>query len=114
MAGKGQPARLGIRAENGDVVAALITGVQEPAGGIEAEAARIVSVRSFLSCKGQLAVSADGEDPDAVVQAVAAGDIAPSQAAQIISALGGVAKIVEATELLARITALEEKQNAKS
>jgi hypothetical protein len=50
----------------------------------------------------------------AVVQAVAAGDIAPSQAAQIISALGGVAKIVEATELLARITALEEKQNAKS
>ena len=49
----------------------------------------------------------------AVVQAVAAGDIAPSQAAQIISALGGVAKIVEATELLARITALEEKQNAK-
>lgn len=49
----------------------------------------------------------------AVVQAVAAGDIAASQAAQIISALGGVAKIVETTDLLARITALEDKQNVK-
>lgn len=45
----------------------------------------------------------------AVVQAAAAGDIAPSQAAQIITALGGVAKIVETTELLARIEALESK-----
>ena len=54
------------------------------------------------------------QQAQAVVQAVAAGDIAPSQAAQIITALGGVAKIVETTELLARITALEEKQNAKS
>jgi hypothetical protein len=50
----------------------------------------------------------------AVVQAVAAGDIAPSQAAQIISALGGVAKIVETTDLLDRITKLEEKQNART
>ena len=45
----------------------------------------------------------------AVVQAAAEGDIAPSQAAQIITALGGVAKIVETTELLARIEALESK-----
>ena len=45
----------------------------------------------------------------AVVQAAAEGDIAPSQAAQIITALGGVAKIVETTELLARIEVLESK-----
>lgn len=50
----------------------------------------------------------------AVVQAVAAGDIAPSQAAQIISALGGVAKIVETTELLDRIAKLEGKQDARA
>ena len=43
----------------------------------------------------------------AVVQAVADGDIAPSQAAQIITALGGVAKIIETTDLLDRITKLE-------
>ena len=50
----------------------------------------------------------------AVVQAVADGDIAPSQAAQIISALGGVAKIVETTELLDRIAKLEGKQDARA
>ena len=50
----------------------------------------------------------------AVVQAVAAGDIAPSQAVQIINALGGVSKIVETTELLDRIAKLEEKQNARA
>lgn len=44
----------------------------------------------------------------AVVQATAVGDIAPGQAAQIIAALGGVAKIVESTELVARIEALEK------
>ena len=45
----------------------------------------------------------------AVVQAAADGDLAPSQAAQFITALGGVAKIVETTELEARIAALEAR-----
>ena len=54
--------------------------------------------------KGNLAQQAH-----AVVQATAIGDIAPGQAAQIIAALGGVAKIVESTELVARIEALESK-----
>jgi hypothetical protein len=49
----------------------------------------------------------------AVVQAAADGDIAPSQAAQIVTALGGVAKIVETTELIKRIEVLEAK-SAKS
>ena len=43
------------------------------------------------------------------MQAVAAGDIAAGQAAQIISALGGVAKIVETTDLLDRIEKLEQQ-----
>ncbi len=46
----------------------------------------------------------------AVVQAAADGDLNPTQAAQIISALGGVAKIVETTELIERIDALERRQ----
>ena len=54
--------------------------------------------------KGNLAQQAH-----AVVQATAVGDIAPGQAAQIIAALGAVAKIVESTELVARIEALESK-----
>ena len=49
----------------------------------------------------------------AVVQAVANGDIAPSQAAQIITALGGVAKIIETTDLLDRITKLEAANVSK-
>jgi hypothetical protein len=50
----------------------------------------------------------------AVVQAAADGDLAPAQAAQIITALGGVAKIVETTELLRRIEVLEDKHAVKS
>ena len=54
------------------------------------------------------------EQAQAVVRAVAAGDIAPGQAMQIITAMGGVAKILETTELVKRIEALEEKHVKKS
>ena len=57
-----------------------------------------------------LALPADGTLADqarAVVQAAADGDLAPAQAAQIVTALGGVAKIIETTELMRRIEALE-------
>jgi hypothetical protein len=50
----------------------------------------------------------------AVLSAAAAGELAPTQAAQLITALGTLAKITEIDELAARITSLEEKQNAKS
>lgn len=43
----------------------------------------------------------------AVLSAAAAGDLAPGQAAQLIAALGTLAKIHEVDELAARITALE-------
>jgi hypothetical protein len=47
----------------------------------------------------------------AVVQAAADGEIAPGQAAQIVTALGGVAKIIETTELVKRIEALETRDS---
>lgn len=50
----------------------------------------------------------------AVVQAAADGDLAPAQAAQIINALGGVAKIIETTELVSRIAALEARNSSSS
>ena len=59
-----------------------------------------------------LVLPADGTLADqarAVVQAAADGELAPAQAAQIVSALGGVAKIIETTELVRRIEALEAK-----
>ena len=71
MAGEGQAARFAIHAEDGDVVAALVARVKELARGVEVEAARVVPACPFLAREGQLAVFADGEDPNAVVQAVA-------------------------------------------
>ena len=53
------------------------------------------------------------EQARAVVQAAADGEIAPSQAAQIVTALGGVAKIIETTELVKRIEALETRNSSK-
>ena len=53
------------------------------------------------------------EQARAVVQAAADGEIAPSQAAQIVTALGGVAKIIETTELVKRIEALETRNISK-
>jgi len=62
-----------------------------------------------------LALPVDGTLADqarAVVQAAADGDLAPAQAAQIVTALGGVAKIVETTELMRRIEALEARNTS--
>ena len=59
-------------------------------------------------------VDANGDlDAQAVIDAAAAGELVPSQAAQIVTALGGVAKIIEATELLKRIEALESLTAAR-
>lgn len=49
----------------------------------------------------------------AVLSAVAAGEIAPGQGAQLLAAIGSLARVTEIDELTNRITALEEKQNAK-
>jgi hypothetical protein len=64
-----------------------------------------------------LALPAGGTLADqarAVVQAAADGDLAPAQAAQIVTALGGVAKIIETTELVRRIEALEAVKTPKA
>src|SRR5438309_9381993 len=71
MAREGQAARFAIHAEGGDIVAALITGVKELGGGGDVEAARVVAARPVLAHEGQPAATADGENPNAVVQPVA-------------------------------------------
>ena len=48
----------------------------------------------------------------AVIQAAAAGELAPGQATQLLQGLGALAKIIEIDDLAKRIKALEEK-NAK-
>lgn len=69
-------------------------------------ALRPVEVATALSLPdgGSLAQQAQ-----AVVQAAADGDLTPAQASQIVGAIGGIAKIIETTELVARIEALEAR-----
>ena len=74
IAGEGEAAGLRIHPEDGDVVGPLVATVEEPAAGVEVEAARVVPARPLLPDLRQGAVRADGEDPDAVVQPVAGVD----------------------------------------
>lgn len=50
----------------------------------------------------------------AVLASVAAGELAPGQGAALLGAIGTLARVTELDELTARITKLEEQQNAKS
>jgi len=50
------------------------------------------------------------EQGQAIVQAVAAGSLAPAQGAALLSGLGSVAKLKEIDELSERITALENRK----
>jgi|GEM_PF-4537850 len=45
----------------------------------------------------------------AVLDAVAAGELAPGQAAQLVNALGTMAKIIETDDLAQRVAKLEER-----
>jgi hypothetical protein len=110
--GRGKVAEL--REKLAQDVDAVIGIVREQALAGDPQAIRIVLDRLLPTLRpveqptpmnlpnGNLALQAHS-----VMQAVADGDVAPSQAAQIINALGGVAKIIETTELLERITQLE-------
>ena len=78
---------------------------------------RVLPVLRPVDMPTTLALPADGtlaEQARAVVQAAADGDLAPAQAAQIITALGGVAKIIETTELMRRIEALEARNQGRA
>src|SRR5580704_1026357 len=77
MAGEPESASLAINLEDGDVVAALIATIEKLAGGVEVEAAWIITSCPFFPHERQVAVRADGKDPDAVVQPVARVDESP-------------------------------------
>src|SRR5256885_1810848 len=71
MTGKVQSACVAIHTEHRDVVAPLVAGIKELAGGVEIEAAGIVSMGPFLADEGQLPGRTDRKYPNAVMQAVA-------------------------------------------
>lgn len=50
----------------------------------------------------------------ALLTAVAAGELAPSQASTLLAGLSTMAKLIETDELAARVAALEERAHAKA
>ena len=118
----GRPAGTGevgkLRAAIGQRVPELLAAMMTKALEGDVGAARLLLERSIAPLKGveqavTLALPKDGTltaKADAVLNAAAAGDLAPGQAAQLIAALGTLAKISEVDQLAARIEKLEAQR----
>ena len=106
-----------LRAALGGDMPEILAGLVLAAKGGDVQAARLILERILPPVKAieqavELQLPEGGTltaKASAVLSAAAAGDLAPGQAAQLITALGTLAKIHEIDELAARITALESK-----
>ncbi len=104
-----------LRASLAGDVPEILAGLVMAAKGGDVQAARLILERVLPPLKGveQAVVLQLPEDGTltakaaAVLSAAAAGTLAPTQAAQLITALGTLAKITEIDELAARIEKLE-------
>ena len=96
-------AGLVLAAKGGDVQAArlILERILPPIKPIEQAVALQLPEGGTLTAQGR-----------AVLPAVADGELAPSQGAALLGAIGTLARVTEIDELTARITALEN-QNAK-
>ena len=123
---KGKPAGSGelqrLRASIAADVPEILAGLVLAAKGGDVQAARLILERILPPVKAieqavELQLPSDGTltaQGRAVLSAVAGGYLAPSQGAALLGAIGTLARVTEIDELTARITTLEEKQNAKS
>ena len=103
-----------LRAAIGEHVPEIINQLVTAARGGDIQAARLILERVLPPVKAieqaQTINLPDGtltEQGRAVLAAVAAGELAPGQGAQLLTAIGTLGKIAELDELAARITALE-------
>ena len=103
-----------LRAAIGEHVPEIINQLVTAARGGDIQAARLILERVLPPVKAIEQAQAinlpDGtltEQGRAVLAAVAAGELAPGQGAQLLTAIGTLGKIAELDELAARITALE-------
>jgi hypothetical protein len=117
--GSGEVARL--RAAIAEHVPSLIQTLIDRAMAGDVGAARLMLERVIPPLKASeeaapLALP-DGtltEQGRAVMAAVGAGELAPGQGAALLAALGTLAKLTEADELMARIEALEARNTPKA
>ena len=112
--GTGEVAK--IRAAIAERVPDLMAAMMSRALDGDVGAARLLLERAVAPLKAaeqpQALTLPDGtltEQGRAVLAAVAAGELAPGQGAQLMTAIGTLAKVSELDELAARITALEER-----
>lgn len=112
--GSGELQRL--RAAIAQDVPAILDSLKEAAKGGDVQAARLLLERVLPPVKateqGQPLAMPDGSLTDkgrAVLEAVATGELAPGQGAQLLTAIGTLARVAEVDELEARITKLEEQ-----
>ncbi len=106
-----------IRASIGEHVPAIIKQLVAAARGGDIQAARLILERVLPPVKAiEQAVTLQLPDggtltakAGALLDAAAAGELAPGQAAQLIAALGTISKIAEFDDLNTRITLLEQK-----
>lgn len=121
----GRPANAGKVAKLREAIAAdvpaILQTIIEQAKAGDMQAARILIERVIPAMKPQelaapLSLPVDGtltEQGKAVLGAVAAGELAPGQASQLLGAVATLARVTELDELVARITALENAQHGK-
>ena len=112
--GSGQVAQL--RAAIAAQVPALLAKLMQQALEGDTSAARLLLERVVAPLKAQEAPQAlvlpDGSLTDqgrAVLRSVASGELAPSQGAALLGAIGQLARVAEVDELTRRIEALEER-----
>ena len=105
-----------LRAAIGEHVPEIINQLVTAARGGDIQAARLILERVLPPVKAieqpQTINLPNGTLTDqgrAVLAAVAAGELAPGQGAQLLAAIGTLGKVVELDEMAARITALEGK-----
>ncbi len=112
--GVGEVARL--RAAIAQDVPQILEALKSQALAGDVQAARLLLERTIAPLKAieppQPLTLPDGtltEQGRAVLAAVAAAELAPSQGAALVGAIGTLARVVEIDELTARIEALERK-----
>lgn len=117
--GTGELQRL--RAAIGEHVPEIIQRLVDAAKDGDTQAARLILERVLPPIKAseqtQTIHLPDGSLTDqgrAVLLAVAAGEIAPSQGAALLSSIAGLARVAEVDELVRRIDALEAIQADKT
>lgn len=104
-----------LRASLAGDVPEILAGLVLAAKGGDVQAARLILERILPPVKPieqavELQLPADGTltaQGRAVLSAVAGGDLAPSQGAALLGAIGTLARVTEIDELTARIAALE-------